>query len=138
MTPHMGENMPTAEDRAQARPTLGQYLESIRKDRRLTLRQVEEATNREVSNAYLSQIEQDKIQKPSPNVLYALSEIYAIDYAKLMEMAGYISPVKPRGEDQRHGRVPTFAEHNLTSAEEAELLEYLNYMRSRRRPRDKD
>jgi HTH-type transcriptional regulator, competence development regulator len=118
------------------KPTLGQYLESIRKDRRMTLRQVEEGTNKEVSNAYLSQIEQDKIQKPSPNTLNALSEIYAIDYAKLMEMAGYITPTKARGDDQRHGRVATFAEHNLTAAEEAELLDYLDHIRSRKRRHD--
>ena len=128
--------MPTTEERTLVKPTLGQYLESIRKDRHMTLRQVEEATNKEVSNAYLSQIEQDKIQKPSPNVLHALAEIYAIDYAKLMEMAGYITPSKARGDDQRHGRVATFAEHNLSSAEEAELLEYLNFMRSRKKRHD--
>ncbi len=45
--------------------TLGEYLGSIRTDRKLTLRAVEEATNKEVSNAYLSQIENGKIQKPS-------------------------------------------------------------------------
>ena len=129
--------MPITEERALVKPTLGQYLESIRKDRRMTLRQVEEATNKEVSNAYLSQIEQDKIQKPSPNILHALAEIYAIDYAKLMEMAGYITPSKVRGDDQRHGRVATFAEHNLTSGEEAELLEYLKFMRGRKRRNDK-
>lgn len=99
----------------------------------MTLRQVEEGTNKEVSNAYLSQIEQGKIQRPSPNILHALSEIYGIDYAKLMEMAGYITPTKPRNDEQRHGRVATFAEHNLTSQEEAELLEYLRFIRSRKR-----
>src|ERR1700720_2754932 len=94
--------------------TLGQYLASIRADREMTLRQVEEATEKEVSNAYLSQIENDKIQQPSPNVLHALSEIYGVDYGQLMEMAGHITPSKPRGSSQRHGRVPTFANHNLT------------------------
>ena len=61
----------------------------------MTLRQVEEATNKEVSNAYLSQIENDKIQKPSPNVLHALAEIYGISYEQLMEMAGYITHLAP-------------------------------------------
>ncbi len=112
--------------------TLGRYLASIRADRRLTLRQVEEATNKEVSNAYLSQIENDKIQQPSPNVLYALSEIYGIDYSVLMEMAGYITQAKNRAKDERHGRVATFADHNLTPAEEAELIEYLKFIRSRK------
>jgi transcriptional regulator with XRE-family HTH domain len=117
--------------------TLGQYLASIRTDRRLTLRQVEEATEKEVSNAYLSQIENDKIQQPSPNVLHALAEIYGIDYGQLMEMAGYITHAKNRGNDQRHGRVATFADHTLTPSEESELIQYLKFIRSRKRQSDK-
>jgi HTH-type transcriptional regulator, competence development regulator len=128
--------MPDRAEKPAVKPTLGQYLESIRKDRGMTLRQVEEGTNKQVSNAYLSQIEQNKIQKPSPNVLHALSEFYAIDYEKLMEMAGYIAPSKGRRDDERHGRVATFAEHHLTSAEEAELLDYLKFIRGRKRQRD--
>lgn len=115
--------------------TLGKYLASIRSDRKMTLRQVEEATNKEVSNAYLSQIENDKIQKPSPNVLHALAELYAISYPALMEMAGYITAT--RDDTARHGRIATFSEHNLTAAEEAELLDYLKFIRKRQKPRDK-
>jgi transcriptional regulator with XRE-family HTH domain len=126
-----------ADAKSATKPTLGQYLESIRQDRAMTLRQVEEATNKEVSNAYLSQIEQDKIQKPSPNILHALAEIYSIDYPKIMEMAGYIAPSKTRSDGQRHGRVPTFAEHNLTTAEEAALLDYLKFLRTKKKTRDK-
>lgn len=117
--------------------TLGQYLASIRTDRKLTLRQVEEATEKEVSNAYLSQIENDKIQQPSPNVLHALAEIYGIDYGQLMEMAGYITHAKNRGNDQRHGRIATFADHTLTPSEESELIQYLKFIRSRKRQSDK-
>ncbi len=114
--------------------TLGQYLASIRKDRKHTLREVEEATNKEVSNAYLSQIENDKISKPSPNILHALAELYAIDFEKLMDMAGYITTTSKRASGERHGRVPTFAEHNLSSDEEAQLIEYLKFIRSRKKP----
>ncbi len=123
-------------ERSAMKLTLGQYLASIRTDRRMTLRQVEQATNKEVSNAYLSQIENDKIRQPSPNVLHGLAEIYGIDYGKLMEMAGHITPSKSRGHGQRHGRVATFAEHNLTTDEEAELIKYLQFIRSRKRPSD--
>ena len=41
--------------------TLGEYLASIRTDRGLSQRDVEKATNKVVSNAYLSQIENDQI-----------------------------------------------------------------------------
>lgn len=119
-------------DNPPTKLTLGQYLASIRTARRLTLRQVEEATNKEVSNAYLSQIENDKIKQPSPNILHSLSEFYSIDYVNLMEMAGYIASSSASSGDKRHGRVATFAEQNLTSQEEAALVEYLQFMRTRK------
>ncbi len=124
-------------DRTTVKPTLGQYLASIRTDRKLTLRQVEEATNKEVSNAYLSQIENDKIKKPSPNILHTLAELYGISFEKLMDMAGYLMSSTKRADDDRHGRVATFAEHNLTSDEETELIQYLQFIRGRNRKRDK-
>jgi HTH-type transcriptional regulator, competence development regulator len=128
---------PEIKEKSGNKPTLGQYLSSIRQARRMTLRQVEEATEKEVSNAYLSQIENERIQQPSPNVLHALAEIYGVDYAQLMELAGHITPSQSRGQSQRHGRVATFAEHNLTPAEEAELLDYLKFIRGRKRSSEK-
>jgi transcriptional regulator with XRE-family HTH domain len=126
----VGEVLPINQLQERSTVTLGQYLASIRADRRMTLRQVEEATNKEVSNAYLSQIENDKIKQPSPNVLHALAEIYAISYEKLMEMAGYITT--SRSENEKHGRIATFAEHNLTPEEEMELIEYLKFIRRKK------
>lgn len=114
------------------KPTLGQYLASIRLDRKMSLRQVEEATNKEVSNAYLSQLENDKIQQPSPIVLHRLAEVYDIDYLGLMDLAGYL-PVGKRSLGERHGRAATFAEHNLSPEEEAELLEFLKYLRTKKK-----
>lgn len=112
--------------------TLGQYLASIRDDRKMSLRQVEEASGKEVSNAYLSQLENGKIQQPSPTILNKLAEIYNIDYLKLMDLAGYMPPAATRGDNQRHGRIATFAEHNLTQDEEAQLLNFLKFMRSQK------
>jgi transcriptional regulator with XRE-family HTH domain len=119
----------------EATVSLGQYLASIRKDRRLSLRAVEEKTNKQVSNAYLSQIENNQIQQPSPNILNALAELYGISLTSLMEKAGYITPSVARETTERHGRLATFAEHNLTPEEEIELMEYLEFMRNRKRPR---
>ena len=113
------------------KPTLGQYLASIRTDRKMTLREVEEATNKRVSNAYLSQIENDKIRKPSPNILHSLAEIYVVSFENLMDKAGYLMSLAKRTDDDRHGRVATFAEYNLTPEEESELMEYLEFLRSR-------
>lgn len=126
------------ETKNAVKATLGKYLGSIRADRKMTLRDVETATNKQVSNAYLSQIENEKILKPSPNILHALSEIYSISYEQLMQMAGYITTIpKIRDKKERHGRLATFSEHNLTSAEEAELMQYLQFMRNRKAHGDK-
>lgn len=115
------------------KPTLGQYLASIRLDRKMSLRQVEEASNKEVSNAYLSQLENEKILQPSPNVLNTLADIYQIDYVQLMQLAGYLPATETRESTQRHGRVATFAEHNLTQEEEGELMNYLKFLRTKKR-----
>lgn len=113
--------------------SLGKYLASIRRDRGLSLRAVEDKTRKQVSNAYLSQIENDQIAQPSPNILHALAELYDIDFAMLMEKAGYITPASARNDRERHGRIATFAEHNLTADEELELMQYLDFMRQRKR-----
>lgn len=113
--------------------TLGQYLASIRNDRGLSQREVEKATNKVVSNAYLSQIENDQIKKPSPNILHALAELYAVSYENLMERAGFVVPTRSRAANARHGRVATFAGHNLTAEEEKELVQFLGYLRSRKK-----
>jgi transcriptional regulator with XRE-family HTH domain len=100
---------------------------------------VEKATKKVVSNAYLSQIENDHIKRPNPNILHALAELYAVSYENLMERAGFVVPTRSRAKSRdsgqrRHARVATFAGHNLTSEEEAELVQFLGYLRSRKRP----
>lgn len=112
--------------------TLGLYLKNLRSGTTMSLRDVEEATNREVSNAYLSQLENGKIAKPSPNVLHHLSTVYNVQYSTLMEKAGYISPNSLKSDNVKHGRAATFAIENLTNEEEKELLKYLNYYRMQR------
>jgi transcriptional regulator with XRE-family HTH domain len=116
-----------------AKSSLGKYLATVRTGRDMTLRQVEEATNRIVSNAYLSQIENDHIRQPSPNILLALADLYGVDYANLMERAGYVIPTKSRSAGTRHGRAATFADQNLTDEEESKLLEYLGFLRHTKR-----
>lgn len=118
--------------------TLGGYLSDVRRMKSMTLREVEDATDKEVSNAYLSQIENDKIARPSPHVLHSLADVYSISYENLMERAGYITPAQKtaggvlRSGKSRHGRAATFANENLTEEEEEKLLEYLAFLRSRR------
>jgi len=124
------------EEEPRKEVTLGPYLAGVRTGLGLSLREVEEKTNKEVSNAYLSQIENNKIKQPSPNILNALAELYGIDFANLMELAGYVTPSAKKSGDKRHGRVATFAEHNLTPEEQAALLEHLQYLRWKKKHGD--
>ncbi len=113
--------------------SLGQFLANVRTTKRMSLREVEEACAGVVSNAYLSQLEHDKISKPSPNILHALAEVYAVPYATLMAKAGYITETQsPKKKSGRHAQVPTFATGDLTAEEEEALLEYLAFLRSRK------
>jgi len=108
---------------------LGAVLADLRAARRLSLREVEEATGRAVSNAYLSQLEHGKIKRPSPNVLHSLADVYAVPYEVLMEKAGYLPS---EGGGDRRARLAAFAIDNLTAEEEEELLKYLAFLRSRK------
>ena len=108
---------------------LGVVLADLRKAKGLSLREVQEATNGAVSNAYLSQLEHQKIKKPAPNVLRSLAEVYGVSYETLMEKAGYLLPAE-NGEGRT--RLATFAIDDLTAEEEAELLKYLAFLRFRR------
>jgi len=109
---------------------LGALLADLRRAQGLSLRQVERATGKAVSNAYLSQLENGKIGKPSPNVLQSLAEVYGVPYDTLMERAGYLLSSPGAGEERRR-RLKAFAIDDLTAEEEEELLKYLAFLRSR-------
>jgi HTH-type transcriptional regulator, competence development regulator len=112
--------------------SLSELLVDIRRVKKLSLRAVEEATGKEVSNAYLSQLENGHIKKPSPNILHALSSVYAIPYDLLMEKAGYITQTQNSKDFNLSNRIATFAGQELTEIEEEELLRYLAFMRSKK------
>jgi len=119
--------------RGMRRPhELGALLADLRMAKGLSLREVEEATGKAVSNAYLSQLENGRIRKPSPNVLHGLAEVYAVPYETLMEKAGYLLPAEGRAGGGRR-RLGAFSIDDLTAEEEAELLKYLAFLRFRGR-----
>lgn len=94
----------------------------------LTLREVEAKTD--VSNAYLSQVEGAKIKQPSPQVLHKLCTLYECSYAVAMEMAGYPLPTsqKSLANSRFVARLG-----KTTRDEEFAVLEYLQFIRSRKR-----
>jgi transcriptional regulator with XRE-family HTH domain len=110
----------------------GEYLKALRESKSLTLRDVERQT--EVSNAYLSQLESSKIKQPSPTTLYKLAELYGIKYELLMEKVGY--PVPKPAATVRTRKSESTIQHRIgeiSNEEEMELLEYLKFIRSKRK-----
>jgi transcriptional regulator with XRE-family HTH domain len=116
-------------NRKHSQAALGGLLADLRVAKGLSLREVEEATDKAVSNAYLSQLENGKIQKPSPHVLHSLAAAYAVPYEALMEKAGYLLPSENGGG--RSKRLAAFAIDDLSAEEEEELLKYLAFLRFR-------
>jgi len=110
---------------------LGSYLKQIRKQQNLTLRMVEEKTG--ISNAYLSQLENNKILHPSPSVLHKLAECYGISYEHLMTLAGYPFPT------EKEKLTPTFRVRSslddLTPDERERVSEFIQFLKSRRMKR---
>ncbi|WP_412467097.1 helix-turn-helix domain-containing protein [Pedobacter sp. KLB.chiD] len=108
----------------------GPYFKALRESKQLTLREVEKATD--VSNAYLSQLESGKIKQPSPLTLHKLATYYGVSYELLMEKVGYPVPGK-----QEQARISTGAAAHrigeISDEEEVELLNYLKFIRSRKK-----
>lgn len=111
--------------------SLAEFLAYVRTTKKMTLREVEQAADKQISNAYLSQLERGRITKPSPSVLHTLAGVYGVPYETLMEKAGYIVPSSDREVGRTHGRLATFAGEDLSPVEEEELLRYLAFLRSR-------
>lgn len=105
--------------------TLGKTLKDARELMTLTLRQVEEAIG--ISNAYLSQLENDKIKKPSANILYKLSSLYRIELDVLLAASGIIE----KSDAQKNNILNSiaFSSEKLTVEEEEELINYLRFIR---------
>lgn len=115
----------------QQRGPLGSCIWAARKAVGWSLRQAEEASG--VSNAYISQIENGTMPKPSPGVLLKLANAFKLPYQQLMELAGHLRPATT--DNKRRGALPTstFADMDLTAEEEKEIRNYLTYIRMRDR-----
>ncbi len=112
--------------------TLGSYLRSTRRAAGLTLRGVEVATDKAVTNGYLSQIENGMATRPSPNVLFHLAEVYKLDYSDLLVRGGHRVPGDQAPTGGTVAGLPLRALEGLTDEEQAKLLEYIAFLRSTR------
>ncbi len=109
----------------------GEYIKALRESKGLTLREVEKKT--EISNAYLSQLESSKIKQPSPTTLYKLAELYGVKYEVLMEKVGYPVPQASKPVSAKKAESVSHRLGNVSKDEEMELLEYLKFIRNRRK-----
>lgn len=107
------------------------YFKALREAKGLTLREVEKATD--VSNAYLSQLESGKIKQPSPISLHKLAQFYGVPYETLMEKVGYPVPAAPESTAVQSQSSLSARLGRISQDEEVELLEYLKFMRNRKR-----
>jgi HTH-type transcriptional regulator, competence development regulator len=114
---------------AEERESLGKQLRRIRTLRKLSLRNVEEATG--ISNPYLSQLENDKINKPSPHFLHKLAKLYGVEYEMLMEAAGYVHDRQQTGGAATLTGAALFSDKSITAEEEVELAKYLQFLRTK-------
>jgi len=110
-------------------PSFGALLKQAREVRALSI--VDAARAAGISSAYLSKLENDAVKKPSPHVLHQLSEALTVPYAELMRLNGYRVAGKSNGNPAETVGAALFAD--VTDDERAELLEYLAWMRARRR-----
>jgi transcriptional regulator with XRE-family HTH domain len=111
--------------------TLGSTLKNSRELSSMTLKQVEAETG--ISNAYLSQLENDKIKKPSASVLYKLATVYKLDLNSLLEASGIIKKTDKSAEEEKPqsdwlNRLAFYAK-DLNSTQQEEVLKYLNYIK---------
>ena len=112
---------------------LAAFLASARSNLDRSLRAVEKETG--VSNAYLSQLEHGKIRTPSPHNLHKLAQLYRVRYELLMDLAGDPIPKTPSAELQTAHDAFAARIGAVTDFEEEALVEYLRFIRSRRRRR---
>lgn len=72
--------------------SIAEELSRLRTLKGVSLREVEKETG--VSNAYLSQLENKKTDKPSPHILHKLAKYYDVEYTHLLKIAGYLEEKK--------------------------------------------
>ncbi|TVZ26098.1 transcriptional regulator with XRE-family HTH domain [Gillisia sp. Hel_I_86] len=113
--------------------SLGATLKEARKNVGLTLRQVED--NSGISNAYLSQLENEKIKNPSANILYKLSALYRVPLKTFLSSAGIIDKKNEEKDSANDSFVQkvAFSSEDMTFDEKEEVLRYLEFVKTHKR-----
>jgi transcriptional regulator with XRE-family HTH domain len=108
---------------------LGDKLAAAREEKKWSLREVERRTG--IQNAHLSQIETGTIERPAPNVLWALAEVYDLDLQDLLRLAGHVEAAASATPGSVVGAaLRTMGD--LTPDEQRQVLEYMEELRKGR------
>ena len=75
----------------------GEFLKSLRQDRGLTLRQVEERGR--IYSRYLSQVERGERPVPNLTTMRKLAGVYGVSVTELVDAAEQATPGTPRNAD---------------------------------------
>lgn len=113
--------------------SLGSTLKESRKNLGLTLRRVEELSG--ISNAYLSQLENNKIKNPSANILSRLSSLYKVSLKTLLDSSSNVNKKVSQNKEKDSGLAQkiAFSSEELTDEEKKEVLRYLEYIKTHRK-----
>jgi transcriptional regulator with XRE-family HTH domain len=108
---------------------LGDRLKTVRELKELSLAAVAEPAG--MSATYLQKLERGDVESPSPHRLYALSKELDVDYADLMQLAGYVVPARENtdGKESLNLLAQALSANNLSEEELADLADYLRFRR---------
>lgn len=125
----------------------GKYLKSLRKGKKLTVRQLDLYSG--VSHSYISQMEAGKRGIPTPDILNKLSKPLGVEYGDLMKVAGYIKEELKDEKQKAAEKLVELVELDLTNEEirnqmgyklkvdnmilsDSELDEFIDFVRVKR------
>jgi transcriptional regulator with XRE-family HTH domain len=110
--------------------TLGSALKRARRERELSLRDVERRTG--IKSGHLSQIETGTIARPDMAILWDLAEVYAVDFDRLLALAGLAPGGESSGRARQRMTVALRALEGLSPEEQAATLAFMADLRARR------
>jgi transcriptional regulator with XRE-family HTH domain len=100
---------------------LGEKLKAVREKKGWTQREVQRRTG--IHNAHVSQIETGAIERPAPNILWTLAQVYELDFQELLRLAGHVEK-SPHGAPGSVVGAALRALGDLSPEEQQQVLEY--------------
>jgi transcriptional regulator with XRE-family HTH domain len=117
---------------APSEPHVGQILRRARQHRGWSLRDVERRTG--IPNPHLSQIERGQIRRPDSALLWTLTELYDLDFAKIAAWSGHLD--RPTGIERDTSLLLAAlrALSKLDPVAQADAISYIERLAERPRP----